>query len=451
MKNKKIKLKETKERLITPSGLMLVGALLKKTFIGKMLDRLGKPREVKHQNSSCVISYIGLLCQGKTGYEDIREMQEDPDFCCQALQINTVPSAETLRQRIDHLAPEIIKSDIIMNASITMLKSAGLKPSPNFTEHIPLDVDVSPHDNSKTKKEGIGRTYKGIDGYAPIYAYIGEEGYVCNVELRKGESHSQCAGTVEFLKDTLRLAKKTTDQKLLVRMDSGNDAMDNIKLFIKEEVDFLIKRNIRQESPDMWLNIAKEEVLKKRAMKSEPRDGKTVYTGSIYRDKGLEKPLRIVFQITERTILANGQVLIEPKLHINTWWTNVETVEKEALPENDVIRLYHEHATCEQFHSEIKSDIGLERFPSGKFDTNATILKLAALAYNVLRVVGQCSLRLNKKLTRHDVKRLRAKTIIGRFMLIAGHVIPHARQTFLSLGRSNIWRETFTKLYTSFG
>ena len=72
-------------------------------------------------------------------------------------------------------------------------------------------------------------------------------------------------------------------------------------------------------------------------------------------------------------MLANGQMLIEPKIDVQTWWTSLENSEE------DVMRLYCEHAVCEQFHSEIKSDIGLERFPSGKFDTNAAILKLAAL------------------------------------------------------------------------
>ena len=44
-------------------------------------------------------------------------------------------------------------------------------------EYLPLDVDVSPFDNSKTKKEGVSRTYKGFDGYAPNLAYLGLEGY----------------------------------------------------------------------------------------------------------------------------------------------------------------------------------------------------------------------------------------------------------------------------------
>ena len=35
---------------------------------------------------------------------------------------------------------------------------------------VPVDIDVTPMDNSKTSKLGGSRTYKGFDGYAPMMA-----------------------------------------------------------------------------------------------------------------------------------------------------------------------------------------------------------------------------------------------------------------------------------------
>ena len=60
-----------------------------------------------------------------------------------------------------------------------------------------------------------------------------------------------------------------------------------------------------------------------------------------------------------------------------------------------MIELYHQHGTSEQFHSEIKSDMDLERLPSGKFATNALVLSLGQVAYNILRLCGQTSLQQN--------------------------------------------------------
>jgi hypothetical protein len=439
--NKPVKIKETRDRIITPGGLALVGSLLAKTSLARMINRLGKPTEVKHQNANCVIPYIALLCQGKTAYDDMRELQEDIGFSCRALRINTLPSAETVRQRLDYLGKDIAESDTIMDASVEMLKSTDIKPTAAFTGQVPIDVDVSVHDNSNTKKEGVQWTYKGVDGYAPIYAYIGEEGYVCNAKLREGSCHSNCAGTLDFLAKTIGLAKRITSEKLLVRLDSGNDSIDNIKLFVKEGTDYIIKRNFRKESLDRWLAIAE-----KHGKSYRPRAGKVTYIGSVYRKKkGLETPLRIVFKVSEITSRPNGQMLVIPEIDVDTWWTSLPN------PEQEIIRSYSDHAICEQFHSEIKSDMGLERFPSGKFNTNAAILKLAGLAFNILRVIGQSALRTEAKLTRHEVKRLRAKTVINRFMLIACRIIAHAREVFLTLGQSNIWRHTFVKLYEAFG
>jgi len=62
------------------------------------------------------------------------------------------------------------------------------------------------------------------------------------------------------------------------------------------------------------------------------------------------------------------------------------------LPMKQVIGLYEDHGTSEQFHSEIKSDMDMERLPSGKFATNALILTLGGLSYNILRFIGQIGL-----------------------------------------------------------
>lgn len=64
------------------------------------------------------------------------------------------------------------------------------------------------------------------------------------------------------------------------------------------------------------------------------------------------------------------------------WDVNVE------FSDHDIIVLYHAHGESEQFHSEIKTDMNLELFPSGKFDTNELVLELAMSAYNILRIIG---------------------------------------------------------------
>jgi hypothetical protein len=426
------------ERLITASGLSIVGLLLNRTQLAKRLNesKLEDNPEPKISNSDVVLAYIGLLCQGKNDFDHIREMNADPGFYCKALNIRNIPSSETLRQRLDMAVNQWLQD--ILEANIELLQTTEVKFLPCLEDYIPLDIDVSPFDNSKTKKEGVSHTYKGFDGYSPIFAYLGAEGYWINTELRKGSDHCQ-KNTVSFLQEVIKQAKRLTRKRLLLRLDSGNDSSDNIRVCFHPETssDFIIKRNLRQEALEMWLDIAKEN-----GTVSHPRDGKTVYTGSVYwYVNGLDQKVRIVFQVIERTSLANGQLLLIPELEVDTWWTSL------THSEETVIDLYHDHGTCEQFHSEIKTDMDLERLPSGKFETNNLILHLAILAYNILRLMGQESLKVKDAPLRKTVRRRRLRTVIQNLILIATRAVTHARKIYLNLGRSNAWGHTFKRLY----
>ena len=448
---KRIRVELSNERLITPSGLTLVGAALGKSDLVKRSNRMTvdkKRSQPQIKNGDILLTYIGLLCQGKSSFDSVREFHEDPDYFKAALGIAyAIPSAETLRQRMDTIGSSLRED--ILKANITMFKTIGVEPTALENRHVPLDMDVTPFDNSKTFKEGVSRTYKGFDGYAPMMAYIGTEGFLVNTELREGKQHSQ-KGTPAFLRQTLALARQLTAKPLLVRMDSGNDSGENLGILIEDGSWFVIKRNLRAaEKKEKWLEKVQDCCKDVR----NPRDGKTVYVGSSWKDvfyKTSSKEekticMRIVYEVIERTIDKHGQFLFPADVEVNTFWTNL------GCSDDEVINLYHAHGESEQYHSEIKTDMDVERLPSGKFDTNELVLELTVLAYNILRIIGQSSLKSSRSpKTKRPVKRRRIRTVISNLILIAGHVTEHARQVVLALGCSNIWRHTFMDLYRQF-
>lgn len=333
---KKLVIEFSNERLITPSGLSLVGQLLGKSNFIKKCNNMkvdGKRSQSQIKNGDILLSYIGLLCQGKTSYDSINEMSDDPEYYRLALGITrAIPSAETLRQR----------------------------------------------------------------------------------------------------------------------MDAGNDAAENLGILIEDGSWFIVKRNLRRvESKEDWISKVKECCKDIR----NPRDGKTVYIGSSWKDvvytdsEGESKTItmRIVYEVIERTTDKNGQFLLVPNIECNTIWTNL------GWSDDDIINGYHAHGECEQFHSEIKTDMDVERLPSGKFDTNELVLELTVLAYNILRLIGQESLKSRRApKTKHPVKRRRIRTVIGNLIQIAGHITTHGRQIVLAIGSSNVWRHAFMDVYNRF-
>jgi len=96
---KKLVVEFSEERLITPSGLSLVGAMLGKSEFAKKCNRMSvsqKRSQPQIKNGDILLAYIGLLCQGKTEYDAVREMMEDPEYYKMALGISyAIPSAET--------------------------------------------------------------------------------------------------------------------------------------------------------------------------------------------------------------------------------------------------------------------------------------------------------------------------------------------------------------------
>ena len=333
-----------------------------------------------------------------------------------------------------------------------MLREMKIEPSALDNGYVPVDIDVTPFDNSKTMKEGVSRTYKGFDGFAPIMAYIGTEGYLINTELREGKQHCQ-KETPQFLRETIDLCRQLTNKPLLIRLDSGNDASENIGLFMEESykynnVSFIIKRNPRKESKEEWLSKVKDCCTNVQT----PREGKTVYIGQTFLDvtytldDKTEKAvgIRTIYEITNRTIDKHGQFLFPNDIELNTYWTNL------PLSDQEIIDLYHAHGESEQYHSEIKTDMDVERLPSGKFESNKLVLELTIIAYNILRIVGQESLKKRDDPGRKTVKRRRIRTVINNLMQFAGHLTEHAGRVVLAIGRSNRWRFTFKRIYDTF-
>jgi hypothetical protein len=435
---KRIILEQSSEEFYTShSGLVLAGACINRySDLGRHVGRVVKGND--HIAEIDILrSYLGLLCLGKSDYQAIAAMRED-DYFKQALGIGRMPSVERLRQRLDEAGAELIP--VINQSSRTMLKRLKAPITGYRSGFVPLDVDVFPQDNSNTKKEGVSRTYKNYDGYAPMAAYLGMEGWCLEVELRPGSQHSQ-KGFVDFIKRVISGAQELTKQPRLVRADSGNDAQET--LVVLEDADkthYIVKWNPRGNDVLAW----RDRVFAEGVVKT-PRAGKRVGTVVIEeRTKINEKPytFKRIVRVIERTIDRNGQFLLTPEVTLEGWWTDL------AMEPEDVIELYRQHATSEQFHSEFKTDLDLERLPSGKFATNALIMALGGFAYNILRFIGQTGLIAPLGPVRHSAKRRRLRTVIQELMYLAARLIATGRQLKLRFSRHCPAFAAFSAVYS---
>ena len=427
--------KESKSNFTSHAGLLLIGQCCAAAQLNQIIDQ---PMPVRGgiKTSDIFKSLLGLITLGKNDFDAIESFRTDP-FFRKTLSISQVPSSAWLRQRLNTTAATLREhSDEV---SVCLLKNT-CAPMTAHKGYICVDFDTFTMDNSGTKKEEVSRTYQGFDGYTPIAAYLGNEGWCLGLELRPGKQHSALE-TGYFLERIFpRVARLVpADARVLVRSDSGFDSAGLLFAQAEERdrmaaqgrsFDYLVKWNPRAQAMD---NNKPAWVEKAEAAKAFEvvRPGKRVGLISMNVERawhGARRSFRLIVRVIERTIDKKGQCLLVPEIEIDGWWTSLNESPKM------VIERYQDHGTHEQFHSEIKSDLNLERLPSGKFDTNDAVLHISVFAYNCLRLMGQLGLTGKLSPVKHPAARRRLKTVLQEVMYRAAKFISKARQCWLDFG-----------------
>lgn len=142
------------------------------------------------------------------------------------------------------------------------------------------------------------------------------------------------------------------------------------------------------------------------------------------------------------TNAKTGKVCLPPEIEIDSSRTNID------CPEEQCVAGYHGHGTGEQFHSELKTGMSIEKLPVEKFATNALTLNITALALNCLRIMGRHFLNKPQLLHReYKVVRRRLRSEMQDFICIACKVMKHAGCIWLSFSRENPHYRIFKDLY----
>jgi hypothetical protein len=436
--------------LTSNAGLALVGQYIKRLEISKRVDRKFPVGVGGIANSNILKSYLGLLVQGKNDFDAVEEFRGD-NFFTRSLDVGVVPSSSTMRQRMDAHAASWFELAGEFNEALLSAKYAtgpvdfGALPC----GYMAVDWDTFVMNNAGTKKEAVGRTYQGVDGYTPSATYLGSLGYCLELALRPGVQHSALETELN-LERVFPMAAKLTPLPLLFRADSG---LCSLKIMqevstqaraLSREIALIIKWNPRKTPVEA---IAARQVADTDTMWCHLREGKRMcmWTQPLKLEGvGTDaNPARRVMRLIERTIDKHGNALLLPAYELEGWTTTLA----DKFTMQDIIDLYKDHATHEQFHSEFKTDLDLERLPSGKFDTNFLVCALAAVAMNILRLIGQNALTGKDAPLRHKAKRRRMKTVMQEIMFKAGRMIKHAGRWVLGLGANDSAHTVFERLY----
>ena len=108
------------------------------------------------------------------------------------------------------------------------------------------------------------------------------------------------------------------------------------------------------------------------------------------------------------------------------------------------------HGTSEQYHSELKTDMNIERLPLGKITVNEIVLSVAMVAFNTLRLNGQTALSFIEELPyEHSVLRKRLRKVIDDLIRVGCKFVYHARRWTLKLWAKDPWYPVFARTYAA--
>ncbi len=121
-----------------------------------------------------------------TPFEAIEPFREDR-FFKEILGLSKIPGSVWLRQRLNVKGAAIRDLADELTRRLLERTEAPITPHKGF---VCVDIDTFVMDHSGTQKEAVSRTCQGIDGYTPIAAYLGNEGWNIGLELRSACQHS---------------------------------------------------------------------------------------------------------------------------------------------------------------------------------------------------------------------------------------------------------------------
>ncbi|MBQ7271771.1 MAG: IS1380 family transposase [Campylobacter sp.] len=469
---KNFKIERCNKFLSLFAGISIIAVqLVKLTWIAnKYLKEEGKTK--RWITAWQIVSALLIMfCFGKSNYEDITIFNRDNLFI---RIIGRLISPEALRQHFKKIAQNDDFYKFIDACNIKLIKKKKLqKVYVNGKYYYPIDIDVTPLIDTESHKEGISCTYKLKNGFAPIVAYLAQ--YALAFDLREGKQHS-ADGAVEFLQRVVEMAKSIgiDPADILVRVDSGHDDSEFIKMAEHLKVKYIVKRNFRRTPTDEFVAFAKKNSapkiskdgctavyryvdLKQKPKKAPDSDAISVFEVRDpikYEKLGRDEFAKV--RVTDKNDPRFGKDGVEYEVH--AWYTNLHPAKpltgkngksREEAFAKEISNLYKNHATSEQYHSEVKTDMNMELLPSHAFATNKAFFALVAVAFNINRNIGDSAVACDTSFQHHKwhkTERIRIGTVIKTLLKIPCVVRLHAREVKLNFSKNEVYFNTFKML-----
>jgi len=397
-----IKLEKSRERLTSLGGLVLVEELARGLGIGDEVDReLEGPKSGRgYAARDFVRPLVWMLQAGGRRLEDLRELRTEQEVL-ERLGLEAVPDAGTVGDWLRRQGEKGVEG--VDRVSRRLARRALQAEAGEMT----LDVDAT---QIEAEKQEAAWTYQKVKGYMPLLGYA--DGICVGQEFRPG-NQSPGAEVLEFAQQCEKVLP--AGRKVYFRSDSAAYQAAVLNHYSQPGRSFSITADrdaaVRGEIENLP-EVAWQAYRTAEDMATDRQIAETVHTMN-----GSEQAFRL---IVLRWPNPQPNLFESSRYCYHAVATNRQETAKE------VIWKHHQRGQCENWHKELKLDLGMEQMPCGQLEANALYFAIGVLAYNLAQV-------LKRQVLPEAYRRVTVSTLRWKVYRLAGKLVRHARAWVLQV------------------
>lgn len=439
--------------------------------IHKLVGMLGLEKEINarlkllkahmpyHESDHVLNIAYNVICGGQC-LEDIERLRNDESYM-EALGAERIPDPTTAGDFARRFREASLLE--LMEAINVCRRKVWAVQDEKFLEEAVIEVDGTIAGTTGERKQGMGLSYKGVWGYAPLLVTLANTKEVLYMVNRPG-NHTSSMGAVEWIDRGIELAASTfkrvhlrgdTDFSLTKHLDRwsekvtftfGYDAYKNLQTRasnILEDQWKQLERPLPYEvksAPRRKRENVKERIVKERGYKNLRLRSEDVAEFE-YSPGACKKTYRMVV-VRKNLSVEKGDLRLWDDtryfFYITNDWTRTA---------DEVVESANQRCDQENIIGQLKSGIGALRMPCDNLLSNWAYMVMAALAWNLKAWYG---LLVESPTASREIVRMEFKRFALNFIQFPCQILRTSRRLVFRVLSYNNYLQPFFATFDLF-
>jgi hypothetical protein len=406
-----------------------------------------------YHESDHVLNLTYNILTGGVRLEDIESRRQDEVFL-NGLGAERIPDPTTAGDFTRRFSPADIESlqDCINRARLKVWK---VQPK-GFLKEAFVDVDGTIASTEGECKEGIGLSYKGIWGYAPLVVSLANTKEVLYLVNRPGNAASH-AGSVERIDQAADLVMEVA-QSVTIRGDTDFTHSAHLDRWDQQGRQFILGIDAHPKLVQLAEGLANSawqrlQRLPKYEILTEPRQKAFRYKEQIVVEKQFENKVLIGEDIAQieyqpvkckkkyRVVIVRKNISVqkgEKALFDEVRYFFYITNRKDKAPK--IVGLANGRCDQENVIEQLKNGVNAMRMPVNDLVSNWAYMVMATLAWNLKAWYG---LLMPGRERGNEVVRMEFRRFLNAILLLPCQIVRTARKIIYRIIGYNDWLKDF--------